>query len=233
MASTPPVPPIMQPPPKKTGCTCVGCLLGCAGVTLVLMLVGGIAGWWVYKQLPGLARQAVDQAVNQSDLSDEDKKVVMAQVDRLVDGYQQGKVDLPKLGQFFEQLSKSPLMDLMIAYAAKVKYIDPSGLTPEEKAAADRTLQRVARGVIGKKISDDDLDAALDHISSESPGGGREFREKVSDEELRAFLGECQRLADEAQIPSDEFQVDIGGELKKLVDEALGESSPPPVVEAP
>jgi hypothetical protein len=198
---------------------------------LMLLIATGIAGWWLYKQIPSFARNVIDQAVAQSDLSPEDKQVVMAQVDRLVEGYEQGKVDLPKLGKFMEGLAQSPLMDLMIAYAAKVKYIDSSGLSPEEKEAAERSLQRVARGVIDDKISEDDLNSALNHISNERPGGGREFREKVSDDELRAFLAECQRLADEAQIPNADFKVDIGAELKRLVDEVLGEQSDSPSAE--
>jgi hypothetical protein len=147
----------------------------------------------------------------------------MQQVDRLVDGYKQGKVDLQKMGTFFQDFARSPLMDLLISFAAKVQYINESGLTPEEKAEAEKTLHRVARGVIEEKISQDDLDSALNHISTELPNGGRQFKEQVADAELRAFLEECQRLADEAMVSNDELKVDIGRELKKLVDKTLGE----------
>jgi hypothetical protein len=210
---------------KRTGCTCVGCLLGCLGVVVVLSVAGGVAAWWGIKKIPDLARGVVEQAVNDSDLPEEDKKVVMTQVDRLVNGYKEGKVDLQKLGQLGEKFAKSPLMDLMIAYAAKVQYIDPSGLSDEEKAEAERVLQRVARGVVEQKIPDDQLDVALNHISNDMGNGGRQFREDVTDAELRAFIKECKRLADEAEIPEGEYKVDIGAELKKLVDDALGEKS--------
>lgn len=216
-----------EQPQKKSGCGCIGCLLGCLGVVSVLVVMGGFGTWWGLRKLPDWTRGAIDQVVQESDLAPEDKQMVMKQVDRLVEGYKEGKVDLEKLGQFAQRFAESPLMDLMIAYAAKIKYIDPSGLTDEEKAEADKTLQRVARGVVEEKIPKEKLDVALNQISNEIPNGGRQFREDVSDAELRAFLAECKKLADEAAIPEGEFKVDIGDELRKLVDETLGETDEP------
>ncbi len=211
------------PPTKKSGCGCVSCLLGCLGVSVVLAIVGGIAAWYVVQKLPDWTRQGIAQAIEESDLEADDKRMVMQQVDRLVDGYKQGKVDIQKLGTLVEDFTKSPLMDLLIAFGAKVKYIDNSGLSPEEKAEAEKTLQRVARGVIEEKITQEQLDVALNHISNKMSNGQRQFKDEVSDEKLREFLKECKRLADEAMVPDEEHKVDIGGELKKLVDKALGE----------
>jgi hypothetical protein len=191
---------------------------------VVLAIAAGVGTWYFVKRLPDITRATIAKTVEQADLAPEDKRMVMQQVDRLVDGYKQGKVDLQKLGTFFEDFSRSPLMDLLIAFGAKVKYIDQSGLTPEEKAEAEKTLHRVARGVIEEKISHQDLEVALDHISHGLPNGGRQFKDTVTDEELRAFLQECQRLADEAMVSNEELRVDIGGELKKLVDKTLGEA---------
>lgn len=210
-------------PPKKRGCGCLGCFLGCLGVIVILAILGAIGAYYVAQKAPDFVRDTIAKGVEESDLKPEDKQMVMQQVDRLVEGYKEGKVDLQGLGTFAEDFVQSPLMDLLIAFGAKVKYIDESGLTPEEKAEAERTLQRVARGVIEDKISQDELDIALNHISNEV-GQSRQFKEEVTDEELRAFLKECKRLADEAMIPDEEMQVDIGGELKKLVDKALGEA---------
>ena len=230
---SPPFAQSTEPPPKKSGCGCLSCFLGCLGVTAVLAIVGGIATYFVVQKIPDFTRQTIAKGIEESDLKEEDKKMVMEQVDRLVDGYKQGKVDLDKLGQFAEEFVQSPLMDLLIAFGAKVKYIDNSGLSDEEKAEAERTLQRVARGVIEEKISEEKLDVALNHISNKLSGGQRQFKEEVSDEELRAFLAECKKLADEAMIPDEELQVDIGAELKKLVDKTLGEAPPDADPQAP
>lgn len=222
-AYTPPFAQQNAPPPKKTGCGCLGCFLGCLGVVLVLAILGAIGGYFVVQKIPDFTRQTIAKAIDESDLKPEDKQMVMQQVDRLVEGYKDGKVDLQKLRKFAKDFVQSPLMDLLIAFGAKVKYIEKSGLTPEEKAEAERTLHRVARGVIEEKISQEKLDIALNHISNEV-GQSRQFKEEVTDEELRAFLNECKRLADEAMVPDEDLEVDIGGELKKLVDKTLGEA---------
>jgi hypothetical protein len=222
-AYTPPFAKQNEPPPKKRGCGCLGCFLGCLGVLVVLAIVGAIGAYVVAQKAPDFIRETIAKGINESDLKPEDKKMVLQQVDRLVEGYKADKVDLQKLGQLAEDFVQSPLMDLLIAFGAKVKYIDKSGLTPEEKTEAERTLHRVARGVIEEKISQEQLDIALNHISNKV-GQSRQFKDEVTDEELRAFLQECKRLADEAMIPDEDVQVDIGGELKKLVDKALGEA---------
>jgi hypothetical protein len=212
-----------EAPAKKSGWGCLGCALGCLGIIVVLGIAAGIGTWYFIKQLPEIARQGIHEMIKDSDLSEDDKRVVMQQVDRLVDGYKDGRIDMQQLARFAEDFAQSPLMDLLIAFGAKVQYIEKSGLTPDEKAEAEKTLQRVARGVIEEKIEQEKLDIALNHISNEQPNGARQFKESVSDEELRAFLSECKKLADEAQIPDEDVQVDIGKELKKLVDKTLGE----------
>jgi hypothetical protein len=221
------------PAQKKSGCGCVGCLLGCLGVSVVVAIIAGIGMWYVVKKLPDMARQGIASVVEESELEDADKKMVMQQVDRLVDGYKQGKVDMQKLGKLTEEFVQSPLMDLLVAFAAKKNYIEPSGLSPEEKAEAEKTLHRVARGVIEEKITQEQLDVALNHISTKTPNGARQFKEKVTDEELRAFLSESKKLADDAMISDEDVKVDVGAELKKLVDKALGEVTEVPEVPAP
>jgi hypothetical protein len=191
---------------------------------VLLTVVGGIGLYVFLQRLPDLARQTIAKGVEQSDLSPDDKRMVMEQVDRLVQGYKQGQVDLRKMGRFFEDFARSPLMDLLIAFAAKVKYVDNSGLSPEEKQEAEKTLHRVARGVIEERITQEQLDVALNHISKKLANGQRQFKDTVSDDELRAFLKECKRLADEALVSNEEINVDIGQELKKLVDRTLGEA---------
>src|SRR5687767_2729788 len=98
--------PIGQGPPvevkKRSGCTCVGCMLGCLGIVVILSIVVGIGAWWGIKKIPDITRNFIGQAVEESDLTPEDKKIVMTQVDRLVAGYKEGKVDMQKLGQLGE-----------------------------------------------------------------------------------------------------------------------------------
>jgi len=143
------------------------------------------------------------------------------EVDRVVDQYRTGQITLEDLGRIFEELAKSPLMQYIVIYAVEKQYVEPSGLTGEEKQAAHLTLQRVLRGMHEQKIQQDDLEPALDHLSVKKQDGRRQMRNVVTDGELRKFLAECQRVADQAGVPVEPFEIKISEEFRNAVDRAL------------
>jgi hypothetical protein len=215
----------MPPPPPETapsrGWGVGGCLIGCLGLLLVSAIFCGGGVWYFWIKLPDIARAGVVKAVQESELTPRDKELVIAQINRIAEQYKAGNITPEQLGRIMEELAESPLMALMIVYAAMEKYVEPSGLSPQEKSEAKLTMQRLARGVFEERIDPDLLDPALDHLSTEKPDGNREFKDRVSDEELRAFLSESKQLADDADIPVEPFEVDIGAQFKHVVDKAL------------
>jgi len=56
-----------------------------------------------------------------------------------------------------DELAKSPVMQSIVISAVESAYVEPSGLSAEEKQAAHLTLQRVLRGVFEQKIKEGDL----------------------------------------------------------------------------
>ena len=187
-------------------------------VAAVLLVVSGLLVW---KMLPTWTHDALVAAVEDSELSVDDKQSVVGQLDRVYEEYQAGRVSMQQLGQLSEQLTESPLFTRALVYAAMENYVGPSGLSDEEKQTARLTLQRVARGVYEEQIEQQQLNPTLDYISTEDVEGQRQFNENVSDVDLREMLAACRRLADNAGVPDEPFQVDIGGELKRAVDESV------------
>jgi hypothetical protein len=159
--------------------------------------------------------------VRDSDLEEEEKQAIIAQVNRVVDQYQSGKITTEDLGRIMEELAESPLMGAILIRSVEVKYIEPSGLSEEEKADARVTLQRVLRGMYEEKLKPDDIEAAMELVSYETANGQRQLKDRVSDEELRAFLQECKLQADEAEVPDEPYEVQISEELKRAIDRAL------------
>ena len=198
-------------------------MIGCVGVSFVCVLVCGGGFWYLSKNIGEIARKAIVSVIESSELSDEDKEAVTAQVDRIVAAYESGEIDWEDVGRIMEQLAESPLLGLIIVYATDATYITPSGLTDEEKEEGRLTMQRVARGVFEETIDRDELESAMDYVSVEGSGGNRQFKDRVSDADLRQFLAECKRHADEAEVPLEPFELNIGEEFKRAVDEALGE----------
>ncbi len=215
-----------SPPPVEAKNIWVpACLVGC----LLMCVVGGLlcAGtvWYVYSNAKriasNLARDAIVGTVEQSDLDQEEKQAIIAQVDRVVDQYQAGEISTEDLGRIMEELAESPLMGAILIRSVELKYIEPSGLGESEKEDARLTLQRVLRGLYEKQLTTDDLEPAMDHVSYRDSQGNRQLKNRISDDELRDFLTACQEQADAAEIPDEPYEVQISQEIQRAIDRAL------------
>ena len=201
------------------------CLVGCLLMFIVSVLLCAGTAWYVFSHAKriasNLAREMIVSVVEESDLEVEEKQAIVAQVNRVVEQYQSGKITTEDLGRIMEELAESPLMGAILIKSVEAKYIDPSGLSEEEKADARVTLQRVLRGMYEEQLDPDDLQTAMDYVSYETSDGQRQLKNQVSDDELRAFLQECELRADEAGVPDESYEVQISEELKRAIDRAL------------
>ena len=120
-------------------------------------------------------------------------------------------------------IAESPLLPVGLVVAFEKGYVEPSALTAQEKADGSITLQRLARGVYERKISENDLRGVMNPISVKRANGNTELKkpDQVTVEELRTFLKTAAEKADAASVSKDPFTVDIAAELEKAVDGAL------------
>jgi len=170
-----------------------------------------------------VAREMIVSVVDESELDEEEKQAIVAQVDRVVDKYKSGEISTEDLGRIMEELAESPLIGVIMVYSIEAKYVVPSGLSDEEKEQARVTLQRVLRGVYEEKIDPSEIEPLMEHMTNEMPDGTQQMKESVTDQELRDFLAECKKKADEAEVPDEPFEVKISEEFRRAVDSALGE----------
>ena len=214
--------------PKKRSALAT-CLTGCLIVFVVILVLGIIAAIWISRNWREWAStfgaDALKQTIQQTDLPQEEITDINVQIDRVAGAFRTGDLSAEQMGAFFENFLKSPLMTTLAMSMIDKKYIDPSGLSDEEKAAARVTVQRFMRGAIDKKISDADLNKAMEPVSTKKPDGTLELKEKVTDDELKEFLATAKEQADAAGIPAEVEAVDPSDEFKRLVDKTLGEGA--------
>lgn len=212
--------------PKKKSALAT-CLTGCLIVFVVVLVLGTIAGIWIWRKLPewgaDFASQGAKQAISETDLPEEEKAEISVQIDRLADAARARKLSMSQLGEFFQNFVQSPLMTTLAMSMIDKKYIEPSGLTDDEKAEARITVQRFMRGAIDQKISEADIEKAMSPVSTRKPDGTTELKNKVTDDELKAFLATAKEQADAAEIPEEVEAVDPSDEFKRLVDKTLSE----------
>jgi nitrogen fixation/metabolism regulation signal transduction histidine kinase len=219
--------------PEKRRSWLTGCLIGCLAVVVVMVLLGIIAGIWVSRNWKGWFANSlsvvVKQSIAETDLPAEEKEQINAQIDRGAKAFADGEISGEQAARLMEKLVESPLLTAIVASAAEKKYVDPSGLSEEEKAAANVTLQRFARGVIDQKISEQTYETVMSNIATKQ-NDQWQLKDKVTDEELRKFLEAATKAADEAGVAEQPPHVDPSDEIKRLIDEAL---NPAAAMEAP
>lgn len=209
--------------PQPSGCRnfALGC--GCAAGCL-LLVVAGIGVWlamnWKIWSADFTKKVAAD-AVSKSSLPVDDKARILKRINQLADDFKAEKVSTQQLGHVMQQIAKSPLLPLGLVMAADEKYVKPSGLSGEEQDAGRRTLQRLARGAFEKSIPENDVQEVMQFVMQRQPDGNQQLKERLTDDELKAFLEKAKEKADAASVPDEPFEVNIADELEKAIDKAL------------
>ena len=188
---------------------------------MVVVVVGAwIAMNWKTVVADGAKKVAAD-AVAKSKLSADDKDRVLKRINQLADDFKGGKVSTEQLAKVMEQIAKSPLLPLGLLMAADEMYVKPSGLSDDDKEAGRRTLQRFARGAFEKSIPENDTQEVMKLVMNHQPDGSEQLKERLTDDELKAFLEKAKEKADAASVPDEPFEVNIADELEKAIDKAI------------
>ncbi len=214
-------------PEKKglSGCAIAG--IGCAVIVVLGLIAAVLVGFWVARNArelgTDLAVSAMKEGLNELEVPDDQRQRMHARIDEVGQQFKDGKLELQQVGAIFEKLSESPILPAGVSLFVKRVYIRDSGLDEEEKAAAHIAIQRFSRGVIDRSIPDAKREAVLDMISTKDINGNRQFQQKLTDDELRAFIKAVTETADEAGVPPEVPEINFADEFDKAIDEALDE----------
>ncbi|MHC4878927.1 MAG: hypothetical protein ACYTGL_20950 [Planctomycetota bacterium] len=215
-------------PPKKEGMSgCAIAAIGCGVVALLILILGGITAFWVAQNARELgadfASTALKQGIRELDLPANQVTRINARIDDVAQQFKDEKLTLEEVGSIFQQIAEGPLMPAGLALVAKRMYVRDSGLSEDEKAAAELSLHRFARGSIDQTIPEAERDAVLDLISTKDAQGNRQFEQALTDDEVRGFVAAAKKAADDAGVPEKVPEINFADEFDKAIDEALGQ----------
>jgi chorismate mutase len=222
-------PPAAYPPPQEpssgSGCW-LYLLIGCLGTLVLSVALCGFGVWWVKNNVGKVVamgvRTVIVGIIDGSQLDANEKKEVIAQIDRVIDAYKAGKLTDQELQQLFKELEDSPIVALIQIWGMEQAYLEPSGLSAEEKQAGRRTIERFFRGVMEKKLTLQEFqDAMPPSMQNRVQGEKANPNDRPTDDEVKEFLANLKKKADGAEIPDEEFKIDISDELKKDIDKVL------------
>ncbi len=207
--------------PNRRGSVLKGCLIAVA-VILVLVIGLGIFVAMTWRGfVAGTIKTASVQAISESSLPQDQKDRLTTRMTGLADDFKNGTLTFPQIVQIMQSIEQSPLIPLATVYAASSKLVEPSDLTTEEKAAAQRSIGRFARGVVEEKISSTAMDDVLASVATRGQNGQFELKQSATIEEVRTFIAAAKAKADDASIPDEDFQFDVATEVDKVIDRGL------------
>jgi hypothetical protein len=210
-----------------SGCAIAG--IGCGIVLLLLLVFGGIAAWWIATNARSMgadiASTALKEGLKELDLPVDQQTRINARIDDVAQQFKDEKLTIEEVVQIFEKVSQGPLMPAGTALFVKRVYIRDSGLNDEEKTAAELAIQRFARGAIDGSIPEAEREAVLDTISTKDAQGQRQFKQKLTDDEVRTFIDAARQAADDAGVANEVPEINFADEFDKVVDEALGQTA--------
>jgi hypothetical protein len=221
--------------PPRRSCL-ASCFYGCLITFVVLVILGGIAAYYISKHWKDWASTigsaALKETIEATELPEQEKDEISEQIDRLAAAFRQGQITKEQMAEIVQQVVGSPLMTTLAVSAIEKKYVTGSGLNDQEKVEAHQTLRRFLRAAIDQKIDEEGMNGAMQHVARRNKDGNWELKDRVTDDELRAFLGEAKTLADDAGVPAEPEEIDPSDEFKRIIDEAM-DVAPPLQAEMP
>jgi hypothetical protein len=188
------------------------------GVVLLLCVISGIyvamhwKGW-----AADFANVAAQEVIREAGLPENQRDAILSEVKQFGEDFKAGRVTMEELGRVAKAIADSPVLPVAGVQAAQYKYIEPSDMSPDEKAAGVRSLQRFARGVHERKISKEIVDDVIKPVAEMKPNGRWSIKDNPTRMELDQFIDNAKARADEAMIPNEPFDLDIADELRKAI----------------
>ena len=215
----------LKPLNNQTGIA-TALLIGAVAFLIILVAIGVYAinnyNVWIAHGITA----GMNAVINNSDIPEQEKAEVTRIITRLKEGYLAKEITLAELGQVLEAMGSCPALPIGLVVQFEQSYVSPSGLSPDEKAAAGLHLNRLARGLSDGRIEWAVIEQILDPISEPGSDGKKNLRppERVTDVEILEVLVTAKEIADQAGISEEMLEIDISDEFKKSVEEALGRS---------
>ncbi len=214
-----------QGTPKSSG-GCGKIAIGCGIAALVVIILLVIGGWFVARNWRSLASSgvaaAVNQAVEQSSLPDDQKQAITARVDQIKQDFADGKITLEQIASAMEAVNVEGLIVAGMAQHVGSAMVESSSLSDDDKADAKQALNRVAHGVLEGQIDQTQVRQALDPVLVKTNADEWRFKPSPSEADLLKVVENASALADQSGVAEDVEEVDFADRVGEAFDQALG-----------
>lgn len=213
--------------------------MGC-GIMLILMVIFVGVGYMLKDRVRDYfadqAFESMERSLDEADLDQDEKRDVLAEIDRLRRGIRANEVSFEEFGNMMEASLESPLMALFLTRKCSKWIRQDPNFSDDERTEADSILDRYLRGRLEgafTHLDDRELGRLIGEdyeTEGDEAGEGRRERgvkgtinnsDEPATKDLRALVGLALTKVQGANIPEDEYLPDISGIIRDLVDPIL------------
>jgi hypothetical protein len=213
--------------PEDQGPGCLPGLLAAGALLLMAMFVCcGVSTWYLYQQRGVLAARTLSGSVipelEQGDLSPEDKREVIGQLQGVVEEIEQGRLEDWQASGIMERLYRLPLFEWGDLAAVEAMINARQSIDEETKQEAKLQFSRLRRAAeLGEVTAVDFSRDVLEHVYQPAVEGSAErpkLERNPSDDDLRNVIAEAELAANRAKIPREMFEVNFAKMLAQEIE---------------
>jgi hypothetical protein len=198
-------------------------LVAVGGMLAVASLLVVAAVWWAVSSfegwMVGLGREGIVAMVEESNIPADEQREVTEQVDRVVAAYKAGQLKQEDLNRLLLDLDSTPAMAYISCAGIEEYYLEDMDLPTDDAARARAAFERALYGVSQGTIDVEDYYDALP--DDEQFASALDDSGEAAAAVLQKSVNRLHKLADRAGVPVQPPTVDIGGEMKRVVDQLL------------
>lgn len=167
-------------------------------------------------------RMTAAMPLESSELPQEQKERIQACIDRFMTAVDNGKISVIQLGAIGEEMKSGRYYTHSLIEVARSQIAGLLQHDAKRWRDASLVIDRFARGVQQGRIGRDRLSRVLDHVTTKDEQGEWKSKTDLTEVEAEDFLETALEEADRAEIPNEPYQVDLAGELERILNKVLG-----------
>ncbi len=215
-----------------------------AGGCALLVVVGVLAAWWLYRKTIEVGRHAaasgieflVGEVVRQNLPADE-AAGILAPISSFTARIRTGTIGLDQVASVSKRFVAGPILPGLMARAFECRFIQTAEMPEVQRQAAHTVVARFTRGMMEGRVPSRAFDEVSDILTETVEKDHRQvkrLRQQISPEERQKCLGLMAKAADAAGVPAEAGAIDLAAEITRLLaDPSVGPSLDPAAAGSP
>jgi hypothetical protein len=180
---------------------------------------------WARSAGATLVEVMTEQIMDEMGLSEEEKSSASVPVREFTQKIRDGEASMEQIKAVAEEFAEGKAWAALLLRGFQTKYLEPSELTDDEKAAGRVLVGRFTDGLLKESIPMERLNEISEIVTYETTDADgdeqRKLKDSITIEELKSCLAIMKEAADKGGVEDREFTHDIGEMIGDAIDKGM------------